>query len=302
VIQRYTVSEASTQSDDDIQHMMPDLVPSEVAEVEEEEPQFRDAQSPIPKVSDEDYPSPLTSTNDVYALNQLAMDHVHNGEYDMALRAFSRVLQIQRQEFGDIHPAVASAHHNLGTLHAKRAALLFDGSAQQRHVRALALASFQAAARTARDSLGRNHPNVAVSLVRIGFLLLQSRQYQNAIITFKEALRIRLTHYGAQHGLVANLYNNLGVCHMHLSQFESGRQYLDAALDIQRDTVQVGDKTDRLIHQLELADTLFNIGGLCLEWIRQQGPDTRRAVDAEEAFAEALEVRRCYVWCVCRVL
>jgi hypothetical protein len=46
------------------------------------------------------------------------------------------------------------------------------------------------------------------------------------------------------------------------------------------------------IQQLELADTLFNIGGLCLEWIRQKGPDLRRAVDAEEAFAEALEVRK----------
>jgi len=50
-------------------------------------------------------------------------------------------------------------------------------------------------------------------------------------------------------------------------------------------------KNDRWINLLELADTLFNIGGLCLEWIRRQGPDARRAVDAENAFAEALEVR-----------
>jgi tetratricopeptide (TPR) repeat protein len=249
------------------------------------------------------------------------MEHIHNGEYDNALLAFSRVLHMQRERHGDVHPTVASAFHNLGTVHAKRAAVLMEGSAQQRHVQGQALACFQAAARTARDALGRNHPNVAVSLVRIGFLLLQSRQYQNAIVTFKEALRIRLSCYGGRHALTANLYNNLGVCHMHLAQFEGGREYLQAALDIQRDIAERsiaasaadagGDitnngkrtssnggggssssSTDSWMNRLELADTLFNIGGLCLEWIRRQGPDARRAVDAEEAFAEALEVSR----------
>jgi tetratricopeptide (TPR) repeat protein len=209
-------------------------------------------------------------------------EHVQNGEYDMALSCFEKVLELQIEHHGPSHPAVASAHHNLGTLHAKRAALVLDESAQQRHLRALALASFQAAARTARDALGKTHPNVAVSLVRIGFLLLQSRQYQNAIVTFKEALRIRLASLGAHDALVANLYNNLGVCHMHLGNFEQGYEYLEAAMDIQRDFTN---------EKLELADTLFNIGGLCLEWIRRQGPDLRRAVDAEEAFAEALELR-----------
>jgi len=258
--------------------------------------------------------------DNVHVLHRLAMEHIANGEYDNALVAFSRVLQKQRKTHGDLHPTVASAFHNLGTVHAKRAAVLLQDSAQQRHVRAQALTCFQAAARTARDSLGRNHPNVAVSLVRIGFLLLQSRQYQNAIVTFREALRIRLAAYGGQHGLVANLYNNLGVCHMHLAQFQRGREYLDAALDIQRDVVEQQQraaagttassssrnnaptssststsvsaaKKGVWMHRLELADTLFNIGGLCLEWIRRQGPDARRAVDAEEAFAEALEVR-----------
>jgi len=222
----------------------------------------------------------------VHVLHRLAMEHVHNGEYDMALMAFMRVLQLQIKAHGPVHPTVASAHHNLGTVHAKRASVLLPDSAQQRHCRAQALACFQSAARTARDSLGRNHPNVAVSLVRIGFLLLQARQYQNAIVTFQEALRIRLAHYGAHHGLVANLYNNLGVCHMHLGNFEKGREFLEAALDIQRRV-----QGDSVIGRLELADTLFNIGGLCLEWIRRQGPDARRAIDAEEAFAEALDVR-----------
>jgi tetratricopeptide (TPR) repeat protein len=233
-------------------------------------------------------------TASVDTLNAQAMQHVQAGEFDMALQLFARVLAIHQKRDGQVHPTVASSYHNLGTVHAKRAALTMEDSMQQQHCRAQALECFQAAARVARDSLGRNHPNVAVSLVRIGFLLLQSRQYQNAIITFKEALRIRLAHYGAQHGLVANLYNNLGVCHMHLGHFGEGREFLDSGLGIQRhiaNETKDQKKNDRWINLLELADTLFNIGGLCLEWIRRQGPDARRAVDAENAFAEAFEVR-----------
>jgi len=239
---------------------------------------------------------PLHEDEDLEKLNTLAMEHVHHGEYDRALAAFSRVLQIQRKTHGDVHPAVASAYHNLGTVHAKRASLLAEDSRPQRHCRSQALDCFQAAARSARDSLGKNHPNVAVSLVRIGFLLLQSRQYRNAVVTFQEALRIRLAHFGPQHGLVANLYNNLGVCYMHLQDFVQGRQQLEEALKIQRfivgqEKAAGSNKDDRWVHLLELADTLFNIGGLCLEWIRRQGPDTRRADDAVAAFQETLEVR-----------
>ena len=254
--------------------------------------------------------------------NALALQHVQNGEYDMALAAFQHVLRAYKQQYGNVHPLVASAYHNLGTVHAKRAQLLLEDTLHQRHCRAQSLQCFQSAARAARDSLGRDHPNVAVSLVRIGFLLLQARQYNNAVITFQEALRIRQAHYGPHHPLVANLYNNLGVCYMHLGQFAHGRDLLHHALTIQRTllskaedsvsgsdagggeekkdphgatttTTAVGNGGTSASQALELADTLFNIGGLALEWIRRQGPDTRHAEDAEAAFEEALEVREC---------
>eukprot|EP00429_Kryptoperidinium_foliaceum_P011170 CAMPEP_0176002930 /NCGR_PEP_ID=MMETSP0120_2-20121206/906_1 /TAXON_ID=160619 /ORGANISM="Kryptoperidinium foliaceum, Strain CCMP 1326" /LENGTH=846 /DNA_ID=CAMNT_0017335545 /DNA_START=162 /DNA_END=2703 /DNA_ORIENTATION=- len=220
----------------------------------------------------------------VQGIHALAMEHVARGEYDMALQAFSQVLSVYMEKYGRAHPHTASAYHNLGTVHSKRAGLLLENTAHQRHCREQALFA-------ARDSpqLGPSHPNVAVSLVRIGFLLLQSRQYQNAVITFQEALRIRIDHYGPTHALVANLYNNLGVCNMHLEEFEVGRRYLQQALDIQKDLLGQDEFSKTAL--LELADTLCNIGGLCLEWIRQQGPDARHALDAESAFLEALEVR-----------
>jgi tetratricopeptide (TPR) repeat protein len=248
------------------------------------------------------------NTEQVEELNAKAIKHVHNGDYDLALTAFTRVLQLYQSLYGDLHPLVASTYHNLGMVHSKRATFMLDNTLHQGHVRAQSLQCFQAAARTARDSplLGPNHPNVAVSLVRIGFLLLQSRQYQHAITTFQEALRIRLQAYGPRHGLVANLYNNLGVCYMHTGDYARGRQFLDMALELQEEQIErlkllqdqkLTEDQERenmfITARLELADTLCNIGGLCLEWIRKQGPDARHATDARAAFANAYEV--CFV-------
>lgn len=258
-------------------------------------------------------------------LNGLAVKHVQSGQYTEAINVFTEVLMIHQKIHGNgPHPNTASSYHNLGTVHAKRAQSLDSDTVglseteideQQRRARASALHCFQAAARSARDSLGKNHPNVAVSLVRIGFLLLQAKQYENAETTFSESLRIRLAHYGPRHALVANLHNNLGVCRMHLGKFETGLMSLEEALKIQRsilydatvtDTGRNTDASDHsmVVNVLELADTLFNIGGLCLEWIRRtQGrrgsTDSedyeydagQRAKHAVHVFEEALEIR-----------
>lgn len=252
-------------------------------------------ESPSNDTTEENY---INTLDNVEGMNAAAVEHVENGEYDLALAAFEQVLAAYKEIHGDSHPLVASTYHNLGMVHSKRAALLLDGTFHQNHCRQQSLECFQAAARTGRDSLGANHPNVAVSLVRIGFLLLQARQYQNAFVTFKEALRIRLAHYGREppHSLVANLYNNLGVCKMHMGQYKEGSSFLKTALEIQRKVLRIKrqevnmSRNDLRNCLLEIADTLCNLGGLYLEWIRQQGPDRRNATEAEAAFSEALEV------------
>jgi tetratricopeptide (TPR) repeat protein len=106
-----------------------------------------------------------------------------------------------------------------------------------------------------------------------------------------------MAHYGTKPtSLVANLYNNLGVCKMHMGQYNEGSSHLKTALDIQRKVLRAkrqekdvtrGELRDCL---LEVGDTLCNLGGIYLEWIRQQGPDAGHAAEAEAYFAEALEV------------
>ena len=168
-MQRMPSDVESTTSDDDIRYMMPDLIPQDSSSQDHQEP------SPAvitPEPTRRQSPSPVNLDQ----INATALDHVHRGQFQAALTLFQNILQIH-QDRGD-QVLMASAHHNLGTVHSKCAALHPEDSMAQRKAQAKALEHFQAAARAARDSLGRNHPNVAVSLVRIGFLLLSSRQYQ----------------------------------------------------------------------------------------------------------------------------
>jgi tetratricopeptide (TPR) repeat protein len=185
----------STDSSLDLQNMMGDLI------MEAKDKPGKQSASPK-----------LRSNLNVNELTLTAHSHVEQGEYDVALVIFGQLLTHYQSHYGNLHPLVASTYHNMGMVHSQRAATLRDGTLQQSHVRQNALECFQAAARVARDSLGKNHPNVAVSLVKIGFLLLEARLYEPALVTFEEALRIRKMHYTSEpnHPLIANLHNNLG--------------------------------------------------------------------------------------------
>jgi tetratricopeptide (TPR) repeat protein len=269
-----SVSSASTRSSVTLRDMMNDLV--------EDSATAASGRS-----------GPITDIDEMAAS---AQSHVEQGEYDLALVLFGRILALQRRQYGNVHPLVASAYHNLGIVHSQRGSLLLEGTLQQKHVRQQSLQCFQAAARTARDSLGRNHPNVAVSLVKIGFLLLQARQYEPALVTFEEALRIRLVAFGGNpNQLTANLYNNLGICLLHLQRFDESKLNLNKALGIQRHMLRVErlacTRDDLQVRLLEVADTLANLGGLGLEWLRQEGPQQEIMWEAESQLAEALEIR-----------
>jgi tetratricopeptide (TPR) repeat protein len=69
-----------------------------------------------------------------------------------ALRLFEVVLECQQRRNGDLHPDVAAALHNVGI--AQLRALNYPE----------ALKAFEEAARVRKGSLGREHPQVAVSM------------------------------------------------------------------------------------------------------------------------------------------
>jgi tetratricopeptide (TPR) repeat protein len=243
-------------------------------------------------------------------MNAFAAEHVNHDDYSAALEIYLQILDLNIKYYGSESPSVAATHHNIGVVYAKEASAV--GSVEpvdqpkKRECERKALLNFQNAARIARNSLSADHPNVAVSLMRVGYLLLLKNQYNSALTTFQEALRIRLEHYGRKNSLVAKVYNNLGVVHLQLSNFAEGKVNFQRALDIHRSILTTAYKAEGVRDtageiaraRMDVSDTLCNIGSLCLDWIEKQGEQTtgrsfehNRALEAESAFAEALAVR-----------
>ena len=244
---------------------------------------------------------------EIKELTSRATSHIEKKDYYSALDIFDSLLKLQISMVGTIHPSIASAYHNIGIVNVKCANKSSHHNNKEDY-RSTALESFRRAAQIAREVLGVSHPNVALSLVRIGVLLLDYGQYLNALIAFREALRIRKTVYGQSHGLVAKVYNNLGVANLHLGKYEESLHSFQKCLDIQRGIFSTfsrdgyTDKDDRRsLKQSQIqsimADTLCNIGSLCIDWIDRGKcflDITEReelAIRAERSFAEALEIR-----------
>ena len=228
---------------------------------------------------------------------------MQRGEYDRALDAFSKVLDSHTARYGEIHPFVASTMHNMGAVHSKNAKSQTNPRDVEKSNKD-ALLCFQNAARIARDALGSDHPNVAVSLVRLGFTLLDMEQFENALVTFNEALRVRVASLGPNHALCSKIHNNIGVACLQMKRFADAGDAFHSALKIQRNVLSrlsvdcnKGQVRQDFFHRakLELADTLCNIASLNLNWAEtgQLATNTEASLVDESisAFGEALNVR-----------
>jgi len=238
-------------------------------------------------------------------LHSAASKHLSRGDHSKAISCFERVLRIHETIHGRIHFLVASTYHNIGIVYLKQvnaiSAKLGKSQASKDeknnwtndlcHTRILAISAFRDAALIARDALGEDHPNIATSLIRIGFLLLDVVQHSNALATFQEALRIRKKSFGERHPLVSKVCNNIGVAHLKLGHFQSGYESFIYALETQRSMLsnpdgiettatRVPKNHDSNSLELDIADTLYNVGTLCVEWSKL---DT---YDAEELFSQ----------------
>ncbi len=238
------------------------------------------------------------------SLSANASRYMSSGSYSDALNSFQHLLKCQVSALGEANPLVASSYHNIGIVYTK-CALVAKSIVDEEMCNALALQSFQDAASVARQALGPNHPNVAVSLVRIGLILLQAGHYSEAIVTFQECLRIRQNALGGEHFLVARVFNNLGVAHLHIDDYELSLKEFESACSIHRlalDNILKecnNDTTDVKVCQaeLELADSLSNIGSICLDWVEKNGESNHLNKQSDlckkavTAFNEAISLR-----------
>jgi tetratricopeptide (TPR) repeat protein len=154
---------------------------------------------------------------------------------------------------------------------------------------------------------GEKHADVSVNLVKIGISLLTSEQYKEAIVTFREALRMRRKKSGDSHPLVAKIYNNMGVAFLMLNMYEKGLASFLTALkshnNALRKVVETGYLSDRAMIEkfdLEIADMLCNVGSVCLDWLEKDHSmlsfkKRELSEKADHAFKRALTIKLHYL-------
>ena len=230
-------------------------------------------------------------------LSARASQCVGTGNFEEALGILRDILKIQKSKFGEMHSEVASAHHNIGIVHAKCAQNNTNAS-DSRESNAFAMKEFRVAAHVARQTKGEYHPSVAVSLARIGLIQIQVENHIDAFVTFKECLSIRQMAFGKKHSLVGKIHNNLGVVYLSLGKFREGLDAFESACMILRRTIRKLDRGDLETIgdiELDLADTLCNIGSAGLDWAEKKELSGERKLKlakyAVVAFDEAIEIR-----------
>lgn len=129
-------------------------------------------------------------------------------------------------------------------------------------------------------------------------------QFENALVTFEEALRVRIASLGGDHALVSKIQNNIGVTCLQMKRYADAGEAFRSALKIQRkvlsrlsrDCSEGHVRKDFLQRaKLELADTLCNIASLNLKWAETEQWTKNKELslldESISTFEEAMKIR-----------
>jgi len=147
------------------------------------------------------------------------------GDYDAALAAFDRALEIQVAHLGESHPILGNVENNIGSI------LVYKGDygrAAEHIQRALAI--FTAA-------YGPNHPRVAVALNGLGVVDEKRGDLGAARDAHAGALAIRKRAFGDDSPEAALSMDNLGSVHLMLGELSAAIEHCNRALEIREATL-----------------------------------------------------------------
>ena len=156
---------------------------------------------------------------------------VQFGEYELDVKSnpqsarqmFAQALAIYRNAEGERSLAVASSLSNLA-----QAAIWLDDFALAEKYQREAMNIFQ-------ETVSRNHPDHAVALATLGFILTQRGQYREAEQLLNEALDIEREVFGAENQHVAEIDSHLGILYEKQGDLPRAIQATSAAVRITTD-------------------------------------------------------------------
>jgi tetratricopeptide (TPR) repeat protein len=204
-------------------------------------------------------------------LHEAAKASLNAGELKKSLSFFESLREAQVKRFGQMHPSVGAAIHNVAVVHMR----------MNNHEEAEKL--FAEAVAIRKETLGTDQLEVAASLSKLGSTRVALGKYDDALADLREAHRIACYKVGHQHKTVAQTLCNMAYLYFQAEELLAAEATFRDALDIYR-AVWSHD-SDRDSCMAQLTDTLCNIGSILNKRKKYSG--------AIVVFKEALDVSCC---------
>ncbi len=139
-------------------------------------------------------------------LEAIGLDHLAEGELDLARPFFLRALPLRLQFEGPLSPSLIDIYNALGTI------------AYARHELPAAERYFRGNLAVDRKVLGPEHPDVATTMNNLARVLIEQRRHREAKPLLQQALSIALKQRGDTHPDMAFVFANLAIASRHTGQ------------------------------------------------------------------------------------
>ncbi|KAJ6239254.1 tetratricopeptide repeat protein [Anaeramoeba flamelloides] len=100
-----------------------------------------------------------------------------------------------------------------------------------------ALKYYQKSQKIRIQTLGKEHPDVAICYNNIGRVHSSKGNYEQALEFYQKSLKIRIQVLGKEHPEVASSYNNIGLVHKSKGNYEQALEFLQKSLKIRIQTL-----------------------------------------------------------------
>lgn len=203
-------------------------------------------------------------------IHEYAKVALNAGNYSEAISMFEAIQAAQVQRFGENHPSVGSAMHNVGVVRFR----------MQQYEEAEAVLA--RAVEIRRVVLDCDHLDLASSLAKLGSARVFLQDFDVALHDLREALRIYRRTLGRCHKTVAQTLCHIACLYFEADELFSAQATFEDALEIYREVFAM--ETDRDSCMAQMTEALCNIGSIQNK--------RKNFGDAINSFKEALDVSR----------
>ena len=178
-------------------------------------------------------------------LHDMAMKHMNRDERAEALALFVRMVDVNRDKYGHLHPTIGVGMHNIGVVYTRSGNYIEAEKA------------FREAVTNRRLVLGIDHRDVADSQVKLGTVLLHLQKFDAGLSSYLDALRIMRKDGGHYNSRVAEILSRIGFLYFQVGELLASQASFEDSIDIYRSI-----SSDEAQVNYAFAETLCNIGSI----------------------------------------